>query len=433
MRTISAVMSSLVLASPAVALAEGRMEVGVEVGGHVFSDNSELGVPDLMGGASPQSSGLLGGRVGYAFLPELVGEVELVLVPTVDDEKSGATAVFGLRGQARYEPFGETLVEGKLRPFVLAGYGAMALRTDSSVLEDDIDQAYEWGLGTRYFLSPKMALRFDARHLIIPDRSKNGATSNFEVAVGVTWHFGPDRHAPRLRERQVGAPGLLTGAAPTGAPAGGGAAPARGSESPAAAAVAAAPAAKQPEPPPSNPDSDKDGVLYPIDQCPNDAEDQDGFRDDDGCPEADNDGDGLADGTDRCPGDPETVNGYADDDGCPDATHPEMTAVPFAKGSVGFSAESAASLERSLQVLQANLALRVELGGHTSSDESNRTLSLRRAEAVRDYLVRRGVAESRLRVLGYRDAQPVTPSRSSAARAKNRRVELRLLPLEPAK
>ncbi|MBK7535799.1 MAG: OmpA family protein [Myxococcales bacterium] len=64
---------------------------------------------------------------------------------------------------------------------------------------------------------------------------------------------------------------------------------------------------------------------------------------------------------------------------------------------------------------------------------SSRALSLRRAEAVKAYLVHRGIQEGRLRVLGYRDEQPVSADRSSAGRAKNRRVELRLLPLEAAK
>ena len=450
MRTIAKLLlSSLVLApslAPSVASAEGRLEAGVTVGGHVFSDNSELGVPDLMGGASPQSSGMLGGRLGYAFLEQFIGEVELVLVPTVDDEKSGATAVFGLRGQVRYEPFSDRLMGGKLHPFLLVGYGAMAVRTDSTELEDDADQSYEWGLGTRYQLSSSMALRFDARHLLLPDRSKNGATSNFEFSAGLSWHFGPDRRALATREVVAGSPGLITPAPSSGAAgATGGGASAGATAGPAVsggavATVSAAPTTPPPPPPaarveapPANPDTDRDGVLYPQDLCPKEVEDRDGFRDDDGCPDPDNDGDGVADGNDRCVGDAETINGYTDSDGCPDSQHPEMAAVPFVRGSLGFTAESAASLDKTFQVLQQNPAFRVEIGGHSSSDESSRALSLRRAEAVKAYLVHRGIQEGRLRVLGYRDEQPVSADRSSAGRAKNRRVELRLLPLEAAK
>ena len=101
------------------------------------------------------------------------------------------------------------------------------------------------------------------------------------------------------------------------------------------------------------PDSDRDGIADPYDQCPKKAEDLDGFADDDGCPDPDNDGDGILDAqdkcpidaedkddfedddgrlsdqdndkdgindeTDKCPNEPENVNGLEDDDGCPEA------------------------------------------------------------------------------------------------------------------
>ena len=43
------------------------------------------------------------------------------------------------------------------------------------------------------------------------------------------------------------------------------------------------------------PDADGDGIPDELDQCPNEAEDVDGFQDDDGCPDLDNDGDGISD------------------------------------------------------------------------------------------------------------------------------------------
>ncbi len=65
-------------------------------------------------------------------------------------------------------------------------------------------------------------------------------------------------------------------------------------------------------------DSDGDGIMDPIDECPSDPEDKDGFQDEDGCPDPDNDRDGIPDPRDRCPNDPENFDGYQDDDGCPD-------------------------------------------------------------------------------------------------------------------
>lgn len=421
--------------APAAATADSKLEAGFTVGGHVFSSNGELGVSDKMDGASPQSSAMFGGRVGYAFLPQFIAELELVMIPTVDDDESRGAAVFGGRGHVRYQPFGDTLMGGKLHPFLLAGYGFMAVRTDSMQLENDADQSYDWGLGTHYALTRSMDLRLDARHILVPDRSNNGATSNFEIAAGLTWRFGAGRSGGSGVERsEPGTAGVELAATPPAptpatpaAPAP--AKPAAASPAPATVTTSPAPAAASSAEGPN--DNDHDGVFTPQDACPQEREDADGFGDGDGCPDPDNDGDGILDGADRCAGDAETINGYSDTDGCPDAQHPDLAAMPFARDSSNFTAEAAALLDKTFQVLQANPSFRVELGGHSSSDEGSRTLSLRRAEAVKDYLVRRGVSEGRLRVLGYRSEQPISSDKSSAGRAKNRRVELKLLPLQP--
>lgn len=65
-------------------------------------------------------------------------------------------------------------------------------------------------------------------------------------------------------------------------------------------------------------DRDGDGLLPPNDRCPEQAEDQDGFEDQDGCPDIDNDADGLKDAIDQCPGQAEDKDGFEDKDGCPD-------------------------------------------------------------------------------------------------------------------
>ena len=67
-----------------------------------------------------------------------------------------------------------------------------------------------------------------------------------------------------------------------------------------------------------NPDTDGDGILNDDDACPEVAEDPDGYKDEDGCPELDNDRDGLNDDCDQCPDLPEDEDGFQDDDGCPD-------------------------------------------------------------------------------------------------------------------
>lgn len=67
-----------------------------------------------------------------------------------------------------------------------------------------------------------------------------------------------------------------------------------------------------------DPDNDQDGILDADDACPTLAEDRDGFQDTDGCPDPDNDRDGINDGRDLCPDEAEDIDGWEDQDGCPD-------------------------------------------------------------------------------------------------------------------
>jgi hypothetical protein len=69
---------------------------------------------------------------------------------------------------------------------------------------------------------------------------------------------------------------------------------------------------------PRSHDADKDGVEDAADECPDLAEDRDGFEDQDGCPDFDNDDDGVPDSQDKCPSQKEDEDGFDDDDGCPD-------------------------------------------------------------------------------------------------------------------
>ncbi|MCD6705804.1 MAG: OmpA family protein [Thiobacillus sp.] len=69
----------------------------------------------------------------------------------------------------------------------------------------------------------------------------------------------------------------------------------------------------------------------------------------------------------------------------------------------------------------------VEVAGHTcniGTDEYNLGLSLRRAEAVRNYLVSKGVSADRLTVRGYGESRPAFSNATREGRAQNRRVEL---------
>lgn len=71
--------------------------------------------------------------------------------------------------------------------------------------------------------------------------------------------------------------------------------------------------------------------------------------------------------------------------------------------------------------------VRVEVIGHTDntgSDEINRSLSIERADSVREYLVNRGVASQRIGIDGEGASQPIASNASASGRAQNRRVEI---------
>jgi outer membrane protein OmpA-like peptidoglycan-associated protein len=184
-------------------------------------------------------------------------------------------------------------------------------------------------------------------------------------------------------------------------------------------------------------DKDKDGIATKDDLCPDDAEDKDGFEDEDGCPEPDNDKDRISDKGDQCPNEPETYNGYDDEDGCPDRGRVVVTdtaieildMVYFPTKSSGIKKESEPILDATAASLNGNPSiLRVEVQGHAASGEANAMkLSEDRARAVKAYLVKKGVDSKRLQVQGYGDTQPLVRGNSEKDRAKNRRVAFLIL------
>lgn len=82
------------------------------------------------------------------------------------------------------------------------------------------------------------------------------------------------------------------------------------------------------------------------------------------------------------------------------------------------------------KVIDANMSNNIELAGHTDSigtDEYNQDLSQRRVNSVRTYLIEQGVDGARLTAQGYGESQPIADNSTPAGRAKNRRVEVRVM------
>jgi outer membrane protein OmpA-like peptidoglycan-associated protein len=74
----------------------------------------------------------------------------------------------------------------------------------------------------------------------------------------------------------------------------------------------------------------------------------------------------------------------------------------------------------------ANPSVRVEISGHTDnvgSEQANQTLSLKRAQAVRNWLVQKGIASNRMETVGKGENEPVASNDTVEGRAENRRIE----------
>ncbi len=213
-------------------------------------------------------------------------------------------------------------------------------------------------------------------------------------------------------------------------------------------------------------DSDGDGLPDAVDKCPNEPEDKDGFEDEDGCPDPDNDGDGFCDpwvfekglqekmaahcrGLDKCPAEKEIINGFEDEDGCPDKGAEKavitknsiiiLDRIYFETDKATLLRQSYPVLDLVVQIMKTHTHIQsLEVQGHTDdvgSDDKNLRLSSERAEAVVKYLVSKGVEPARLTSQGYGEGTPLADcaglkgARADACRAKNRRVEFKIVKL----
>jgi outer membrane protein OmpA-like peptidoglycan-associated protein len=183
-------------------------------------------------------------------------------------------------------------------------------------------------------------------------------------------------------------------------------------------------------------DRDRDGITDDIDRCP----DQPGPKDNFGCPWPDRDRDGVADKDDRCPDEP----GPRENFGCPR----KQTLIIVRKDrielkqQIHFDTNKALILKDSYRVLgQVARALKdaprviVRVEGHTDNvgpRDRNLKLSQRRADAVKEFLVRQGVLRSRIASEGFGPTRPIAPNTNRAGRAANRRVEFRIVEPAPA-
>jgi len=173
-------------------------------------------------------------------------------------------------------------------------------------------------------------------------------------------------------------------------------------------------------------DTDEDGVVDKIDQCPGTPE---GTKvDAKGCPlvaAKDSDGDGVDDSIDACPNTPRGFK--VDARGC--ATRDARIVlhdINFEFDSSRLTAASKSELDKIAGGLKGQPSMGLTIEGHTDatgSDAYNMKLSKDRASAARAYLISQGVEGSRLEAVGYGETKPIASNSTKDGRAENRRVE----------
>lgn len=178
-------------------------------------------------------------------------------------------------------------------------------------------------------------------------------------------------------------------------------------------------------------DSDKDGVVDYLDECPNTPAVARNHVDEVGCT-LDTDGDGVYDYEDLCP----TIAGDISTAGCPEVKREVRTLLSKAMQTIQFENGKEVIKNSSYEILNQvakafvdNPTYIIEVQGHTDNVgnyQYNVDLSTKRAQAVRDYLIKQGVPADRLTAHGYGPDRPIADNTNKDGRLQNQRVEFNI-------
>jgi OOP family OmpA-OmpF porin len=266
------------------------------------------------------------------------------------------------------------------------------------------DDAIGGTVGVRMKLGKKLyaLVNYTLDYASSPAASAASSTKNNGLEFGIGWYLGG-------KKAEAAAPAP----APTPAPA-----PAPAAAAPAAAApVVVAPPA----------DDDKDGVANTADACPNTPAGE--AVDAKGCSESqkDDDHDGVMNNADKCPNTPAGTE--VDKNGCRIAPL-ILKGVNFETAKAVLLPSASATLDTVATALLAHPTVKVQISGYTDNvgkPANNLKLSQDRADAVKAYLVSKGVPSDQVVAKGFGEENPIAPNDSDAGKASNRRVELKIL------
>ena len=389
----------------------------------------------------------IGIRGGYYPIKWVGVEGEAGVMPS--STRSGESAVmFTVRGQVVAQ-----LALWSITPFVTLGFGGLGVGSEDppTGLGTDLDPALHVGGGLKFYINRWVMLRLDVRDVISHERGADDTfrASNLEALLGLSVTLGRKRENAKPGDRD--GDGILDDAdecprrpenfnqvededgCPEKDTDGDGI---LDKEDACIDEAETFNSYKDEDGCPEK-DTDGDGIYDDTDQCVEQAETVNEYKDEDGCPEKDTDGDGLLDDLDKCIEEPETVNEFEDEDGCPDDLPEEIKAftgviegIYFDSGKASIKKKSLKKLEEALDVLTKFPSTRIKITGHTDSQgdhDYNVGLSERRAEAVKQWFVDKGIDATRLESAGKGPDEPIANNKTSKGRAKNRRIEFKLV------
>lgn len=308
-------------------------------------------------------------------------------------------------------------------PYLKVGAGNLLIDSDGVALDEEINPGVDVGLGLRYiFPGTPLGVRVEGLGVW------TGDIDGYEVTGGLSWLFGKkkvwDADGDGVPDEADQCPDTPAGVAVDGKGCpmdsdGDGVWDANDEcpDTPAGATVCEKGCPK---------DTDGDGVFDGIDTCPNTA--AGATVDASGCA-TDDDGDGVFDGLDKCPNTP--AGATVDSDGCEVMMEVEEVVIiediKFDTDRSDVSIDKSASLDRLAQTLENHPEVTLLVTGHTDASGSagyNQKLSVKRAEAVKTYLVGKGIDASRIEATGKGETSPIAPNDTKDGKAKNRRVEI---------
>lgn len=362
----SLLLGCALLLAPGRAQASPEYELGVFAGAQLY--NPEIGLgrfydePTKTWRGQLEHSAAFGARLGLGLHPRFALEGEIALLPTSTIPYAGPAAPMMMAPelQAKVMGIGYRLhglihfATGRVRPYLTIGGGGLSSTTsDIHFSVPATTFSIDGGLGMKIDVKPLWGIRIEGKAVLTPGRpDASPLVPNGEVTFGLYARLG----------------------------------------------------AKKAEPPPALPpdgDADQDGITNAADQCPEQA----GIASSKGCPAApgDADGDGIADAADKCPIVAEVKNDWQDDDGCPDEAPPAalrsvlgpMAGVSFAPDKAELLPVSYPALDRTVQALLASPETKLEIAAY-NPPPAPPELALQRAEAIKAYLISKGVAADRL-------------------------------------